>query len=146
MFVNNDPINAAIGDSLNNAVDFKWDIDGDGNNDGPLDGTTEAAAPEVEVIGPELQITKTVTTVPNDAGDTVTWQMLIEHTGASQSAAFDATFSDALPGEISNVSVVSAVSSTGAPVAGFTVTGNTVSHADYDLPCLLYTSPSPRDS
>ena len=73
VFVNNDPIHAAIGDSLNNAVDFKWDIDGDGSNDGPLDGTTEAAAPGVEVIGPELQVTKTVTTVPHDAGDTVTW-------------------------------------------------------------------------
>ena len=104
-------MNAGIGATLNNAVDFKWDIDGDGNNDGPLDGTTEAAAPEVEVIGPELQVTKTVTTVPNDAGDTVTYQMLIEHTGTSQAGAFDATFSDTLPSEISGISIVSAVDS-----------------------------------
>ena len=76
VYTDNDTVNAGIGATLNNAVDFKWDIDGDGNNDGPLDGTTEAAAPEVEVIGPELQVTKTVTTVPNDAGDTVTYQML----------------------------------------------------------------------
>ena len=134
MYVNNDPVDAAVGDSLNNAVDFKWDIDGDGNNDGPLDGITGALAPDVEVIMPELQVTKTLVTIPDDSGDTVTYQMLIEHTAASQAAAFDATFSDTLPGEISNVSVVSAVSSTGAPVAGFTVSGNTVSHADYDLP------------
>ena len=60
--------------------------------------------------------------------------MLIEHTGASQAAAFDATFSDTLPSEISGVSIVSAVDSSGATVPGFTVSGNTVSHADYDLP------------
>ena len=133
-YTDNDAVNAGIGATLNNAVDFKWDIDGDGDNDGPLDGTTEAAAPEVEVIGPELQVIKTVTTVPNDAGDTVTYQMLIEHTGASQAGAFDATFSDTLPSEISGVSIVSAVDSSGATVPGFTVSGNTVSHADYDLP------------
>jgi len=119
---------------LNNAVDFKWDIDGDGSNDGPLDGSTEAAASDIEIIGPELQVTKSLTTIPNDAGDTVTYQILIEHTSTSQAAAFDATFSDTLPSEINNVSVVSAVTGTGAPVTGFTVAGNTVSHADYDLP------------
>ena len=70
VYTDNDAVNAGIGATLDNAVDFKWDIDGDGSNDGPLDGTTEAAAPAVEVIGPELQVTKTLTTVPEDAGDT----------------------------------------------------------------------------
>ena len=134
VFVDNDTVNAGIGDTLTNAVDFKWDIDGDGSNDGPLDGTTEAIAPEIEVIGPELQVSKQVTTIPSDAGDTVTYQMIIEHAAGSQAGAFDATFSDTLPSEISGVSIVSAVDSGGAPVAGFTVAGNTVSNSDYDLP------------
>ena len=64
----------------------------------------------------------------------MTYQMLIEHTGTSQAGAFDATFSDTLPSEISGVSIVSAVDSSGATVPGFTVSGNTVSHADYELP------------
>jgi len=72
--------------------------------------------------------------VPSDAGDTVTYEMVIEHTANSQAAAFDATFSDTLPSEISAVSIVSAVDSSGTTVAGFAVSGNTVSHADYDLP------------
>ena len=164
--MDNDTVNAGSGDTLTNAVDFKWDIDSDGSNDGPLDGSTEATAPEVEVIRPELQLSKLVTTIPSDAGDTVTYQMVIEHTAASQAGAFDATFSDTLPSEISGVSIISAVDSSGVSVAGFTVAGNTVSNSDYDLPlgesitltvtgsvntsvsastCLLYTSPSPRD-
>ena len=32
VYTDNDAVNAGIGATLNNAVDFKWDIDGDGNN------------------------------------------------------------------------------------------------------------------
>jgi len=134
VFVDNNTVTAAPGEQLNNAVDFKWDIDGDGNNDGPLDGTTEAASAEVEVIAPELVVTKQVVVAPVDAGDTVTYELLIEHTAASQAAAFDASFNDTLPSEISLVSVVSAVDSTGVAVSGFAVSGNTVSNTDFDLP------------
>ncbi len=134
VYVDNDALYADVGDLLNNAVDFKWDIDGDGSNDGPTDGTTTSTAPDVVVIAPELQISKQVIVPPNDAGDTVTYEMVISHTGGSQAAAFDASFADTLPSEISNVSVVSAIDSSGATVAGFVVTGNTVSNPDYDLP------------
>ena len=134
VFVANDAVNAGLGETLNNAVDFRWDIDGDGSNFGPLDGTTEATAPEVLVIAPVLDVSKTVTTVPSDAGDAITYEITIEHAPDSQAAAFEANFIDTLPAEISDVTVLSANNSVGITVPGFTVNGNTVQNADFDLP------------
>ena len=133
VFVNDDDVNAPVGAALNNAVEYKWDIDGDGSNSGPLDGTTEDEAPDVVIIAPELEVTKVLIDTPIDAGDTVTYEITIEHTAASQAAAFDVSFTDIVPSEISGVSIVSAVDSSAAPVAGFGVTGNTVSNPDFDL-------------
>ena len=129
----NSQTDASVGSTLNNVVDYKWDVDGDGDNDGAYDGTTMAQAPAVTVIAPELEIIKSVFTVPTDAGDSIDYQFLIRHSGLSQAAAFDATFTDTLPAELSNAQLISAVDGAGNSVAGFSVTGNTVSNNNFDL-------------
>jgi fimbrial isopeptide formation D2 family protein/uncharacterized repeat protein (TIGR01451 family) len=120
-----------LSDNLPNDATFIWDGNNDGDNTDPGDGSLTDGT-TVNVIAPELEVLKSITTTPSDAGDTIVYQFVIQHTGVSNAGAFDATFSDTLPSEIENITVVSAVDSGGGPVAGFGVSGNTVSNSDYD--------------
>ena len=122
------------GDTLANAAELEWDSDNDGDVDAADDSLTSSAS--VTVIAPELQIEKTITTTPSDAGDTVVYRYEISHTAASNAAALDASFTDLLPAEI-DAGTVTAVDGSGAPVTGFVIvpgSPDTISNPDYDLP------------
>jgi len=124
---------AAATDTLTNVADFIWDIDNDGINTGANDGS-QIDSSQVEVVEPVLEVVKTVSPNMADAGDTVQYSIVIRHSAASETDAYDATFSDVLPAELVSVALVSAVDGGGTTVPGFSVSGNTVSNADYDLP------------
>jgi len=128
-----DSVNAVQGSTLNNSALYRWDIDGNGDATDSTDGLATDTAADVTVISTELNVTNTLTTTPVDAGDTAVFSIVIEHTPASQAAAFDNTFVNALPSQYSGVSILSSVDSANNPVAGFTVSGNTVENTDFDL-------------
>ncbi|MCC7123843.1 MAG: DUF11 domain-containing protein, partial [Acidobacteria bacterium] len=56
-----------------------------------------ASAPNVIIIEPGLQAVKTVTPTRADAGDTVTYTIVVSHAAASNAPAFESALSDTLP-------------------------------------------------
>jgi len=82
-----------------------------------LDGSGDGVPPDednqvdVEVVEPDLNIAKTITspTANLDAGDTVTYQIVVNHTGASRASAFDLILNDTFPSDLENITLVSAV-------------------------------------
>ncbi|MDF1816524.1 MAG: DUF11 domain-containing protein, partial [Verrucomicrobiales bacterium] len=54
---------------------------------------------DVEIVEPDLRITKSLVTANTDidAGDTITWQIVIDHTTDSTADAMDVVFSDFIP-------------------------------------------------
>lgn len=62
----------------------------------PGSSITKSAA-NVTVIEPQLQITKSASISTGQAGDTITYTMVITNGGASQTDAFDVSVTDALP-------------------------------------------------
>ena len=56
-----------------------------------------AKAPPVTVIEPKLKIDKTVDKTTAQAGDTVTFTIVVSHTGQSQTDAYNVDLSDAIP-------------------------------------------------
>ena len=95
---------------------------------------------DVAVIVPQLLVDKEVSVVPSDIGDPVEYTIVIRHSDltdspvpVSQGSAYDITFDDTLPSGLSNLSIVSAIDSSGSPVPGFTLAGSTVSHTGFDL-------------
>ena len=132
MYVANDSA-AQPGTALNNSVSFRWDIDGDGVNDGADDGVTQATAPDVTVAAPELQLQKSVIEIPGETGDSITYQFDISHSEGSSASAYDVAFTDPLPAGLSSLVIESAVDGTGNPVSGFVLNGNNLEHASFDL-------------
>ncbi|MBX7070935.1 MAG: DUF11 domain-containing protein [Microthrixaceae bacterium] len=57
----------------------------------------------VTVREPVLQVTKTAAPNPTDAGNTVTYTVVVAHTGASSANAYDVTLSDVVPAAIDYV-------------------------------------------
>lgn len=86
------------GDVINNEGEFRFlqDIDEDGVQE--QQSLTDDV--DVEIVEPEITVTKTATSVPTDpnAGDTVSYQIVIENTGDID--AFEVDFRDALPAEM----------------------------------------------
>lgn len=129
------------GDQLNNNAQFLWDSTADG-----IDNPTaqdSASAENVAVIEPDLQVNKSVTGISPriDANDALEYTIVISHSGFSDTDAFDATFSDTLPPELTNVAIASAtltVNGVDSDVSGlFVVNGNTIEmapNASFDLP------------
>lgn len=71
---------------LNNTAAWNW-----------TEGTASAFGPEVTVVEPVLQVDKTVDLTMADAGDTVTFTVVIDHSGATGSDAFEAAWTDTVP-------------------------------------------------
>ncbi|WP_226701838.1 isopeptide-forming domain-containing fimbrial protein [Microbulbifer elongatus] len=108
VLVANDVANQS-GDQLNNRVEFLWDSTADGV-DNPTVNDTDSAE-NVTVIEPDLQVDKTLSSTDPiiDAGDPIQYTINISHTGFSDTGAFDATFIDTLPPELTGVSLASAI-------------------------------------
>ncbi len=118
------------GDVINNLgrLTVLEDTDGDGNAD---DSVSYEDDVDVEIVEPSVSVAKTVTSVPAnpDAGDTVSYQVVITNTGDID--AFDLTFSDILPAELDLVTAsFTAQRSDLTNVASFfTVSTDSVVHA-----------------
>ncbi len=83
----------------------------------------------VTVIEPVLTVDKVISIppVPPDAGGTVTYQVTIQHDGASTATAYDTNFTDALPADLSlNLASVNVTLAGGAAGATDNSAGNTV--------------------
>ncbi|CAN5758103.1 hypothetical protein BH11VER1_BH11VER1_25340 [soil metagenome] len=79
---------------------------------GPGGATTlNSTTVNVTVVEPDLNVVKTITssTANIDAGDTVTYQIVVSHTGLSNSNAYDIILADTMPGVLQNYTLVSAV-------------------------------------
>ncbi|MET0261892.1 MAG: isopeptide-forming domain-containing fimbrial protein, partial [Rariglobus sp.] len=100
---------------------------------------TNSAPPDtVTLIEPALQVVKTITpaTGTRDAGDPVQYTIIISHTGASQTDAFDLSFNDPLSPYLSTGSFTVIHSTAGDISAQFEVAGGqlrTIAGADVDL-------------
>jgi uncharacterized repeat protein (TIGR01451 family)/fimbrial isopeptide formation D2 family protein len=85
------------GDVRNNRADFRWDPPG------PTAQTQISdQAPNVRIVEPLLEVGKGISPATAVGADTVMVSITIEHAVASNSSAFEASFSDTLPGELLN--------------------------------------------
>ncbi|MCB1229332.1 MAG: isopeptide-forming domain-containing fimbrial protein [Verrucomicrobiae bacterium] len=123
------------GDVVTNTGELRFlqDIDGDGTQEQQSISDTE----DVEIVEPEITVTKTATSVPADpnAGDTVSYEVIIENTGDID--AFELSFRDLLPAEMDlQTGTFTAIrQSDGLPVTPFfTVTTDSITNAsNFDL-------------
>ncbi len=114
---------AGVGTLLDNSAMFSWDENGTPRSTATVD------AADIEVIEPSLAVSKTVNTPTADAGDTVTFMITVRHAATSDADAFDVTFTDAIPPEITYVfpAGVTATHSTLGDITGlFQMNGNTL--------------------
>jgi uncharacterized repeat protein (TIGR01451 family)/fimbrial isopeptide formation D2 family protein len=92
------------------------------------DGTTtvnDASVPgAITAVEPVLQITKNVVTAAAnlDAGDTVTYEIVVSHTAASTADAFDLLLADTLPAQLTGFTLDSALIGATNVAASFTLT------------------------
>ncbi len=78
--------------SLNNAAVFSWD------NGTPI-SISDSADP-VSIVEPDLSIQKSATPTFVRVGDTVTYTITIQHTGESNTNAYDTLMQDVVPAEL----------------------------------------------
>ena len=105
---------------LNNSALVAWEYGGLPNL-----SSTDAAA-EVEVIEPELNVAKAVAPTSVDAVDSVVYTIDVTHNLASDTDAFDITFSDTIPAGLT-VTGFSVVHSASGDISGlFELVGNTI--------------------
>lgn len=82
---------AATGQLLNNSAQFGWDAGGT-----PETSNVDSAE-TVEVLEPNIDIEKVVDVISVDAGDEVNYTITIDHNAASDTDAYDLTFTDLVP-------------------------------------------------
>jgi len=94
--------------ALTNTVVATADLNDDGDTTDPDESVTDGTT--TDVIEPELEVLKTTVGDVSglDAGDTVTYQITVSHTGNSLAPAWDVVLNDMLPAELRNHQLVSA--------------------------------------
>jgi uncharacterized repeat protein (TIGR01451 family)/fimbrial isopeptide formation D2 family protein len=118
-----DVVSNQSGSALDNVVSLAWMLDGTT----PMMSNTDDAE-DIQVIEPDLVVNKGVSAGSADANDPVTFTITIGHSGTSDTDAFDVTFSDPVPTEITwNMAGVTATHSTLGDISAlFQQTGNTL--------------------
>jgi len=113
------------GSSLENSFNVLYDRDGNGT---PDTNPTPSNTVVTTVVEPVLAIAKTISTAVSqvEAGDTVTYQITVQHTGASNADAFDLSLSDTIPAELENVTLDSAVIGATNVTSALNLTGNSL--------------------
>ncbi|MEM9409517.1 MAG: isopeptide-forming domain-containing fimbrial protein [Planctomycetota bacterium] len=109
------------GTILDNVAYFAW-IVGTTNMQ-----TSDADAEDVEVIEAKLDILKSVNTSTADAGDTLTYTILISHNVLSDTTAYDIALQDVLPSDLTFVSLSATHSSLGDVSGNFQHSTGTIS-------------------
>ncbi len=82
-----------------------------------------ASAPNVTLVEPTLQVVKTATPTGADAGDSVTFTMVISHVAASNTDAFNAALADAIP---AGLTVTSGPTATGVAPTTLALTAGVI--------------------
>jgi fimbrial isopeptide formation D2 family protein/uncharacterized repeat protein (TIGR01451 family) len=110
---------SASGQMLDNSATFNWE-----DSSGAPFGTDPADAPDVEVIEPELNITKVINDDTPYLGQVVNYTINISHSANSDADAHNLQFADLLPtGMTLNLSSVNVV---GAGVVSNSSSGNQI--------------------
>lgn len=103
----------------------------------PDTGTTTISDTEqFTIIEPILDIVKTVTPDSGDAGDTLSFEIVIDHNTNSAADAFDLVFTDSIPTEFINITNVNVTASNITPPS-FNLTGQDLrvpASGTFDLP------------
>ncbi|MCU0962308.1 MAG: isopeptide-forming domain-containing fimbrial protein, partial [Pirellulaceae bacterium] len=86
---------------------------------------------QVEVVEPDLNVTKDAAPPVVDGGDTVTFTMTVNHTAASTADAFDVAITDVLPAGLTYAGNVIPITGSGPAVS---VAGQTVTFFWTDIP------------
>ncbi len=103
------------GQTRKNTATFAW-----------TGGSLVQSAPVVTVVEPKLQVTKAANPTTGDAGDTVTFTMVVSHASGSNADAFNAHLSDVIPAGMTYVA--DSLASTGVSVPdSLTQSGGTIS-------------------
>ncbi len=97
-------------------------------------GSVVDAAPNVTIVEPTLDITKTMSPASADAGDTVTITLTLQHAVSSNANAFEVTLSDVLPSGLSYVGGSLAHTAGAAPSTGPAESGGTITAAWTNFP------------
>ncbi|HTX91046.1 MAG TPA: SdrD B-like domain-containing protein, partial [Anaerolineales bacterium] len=121
------------GTKLNNSAVFTWT----GLGAAPITDAT----PDVTVVEPVLQTTKSVVVngsgTSGEAGDPVQYTIVLSHAPASETDAYDVTFTDSIPTDIRITGFTVNDSGTVSPVtaSAFTLVGNTLrTISSFDFP------------
>ena len=77
------------GDTPTNSAAWTWN-----------GGTTTESAPDLLILEPTLEVIKSVNPVTGDAGDTISYTLLLRHTGVSNVNAYEVSLTDAIPDQI----------------------------------------------
>ncbi len=122
------------GPNLNNAVQAEWQSNGSTQT-----ASQDAPTATVSVIEPALEINKSVTVegatdpdqVSGDEGDTMSYTIVIQHAGNSETDAFDVSLEDSLPAEIVSPTIANVTDSAGILTgADFFLDGGSVLRLD----------------
>ncbi|HDD62422.1 MAG TPA: isopeptide-forming domain-containing fimbrial protein, partial [Chloroflexi bacterium] len=81
------------GDTRTNSASWTWDSD----------STTESA-PNLTIQEPTLEITKTASVASGDAGDLITFDLLLQHAAGSDIDAYEVELTDLIPAKMTYVS------------------------------------------
>ncbi len=108
------------GTLLDNAAEFTWSENGNPRTTG------SDSADAVEVIEPDLGVAKAVAPTSVDAADSVVYTIDVTHTLASDTDAFDITFSDTIPAGLTVTGFSVAHSASGDISGLFELAGNTI--------------------
>ncbi|MFN8499639.1 MAG: isopeptide-forming domain-containing fimbrial protein [Anaerolineae bacterium] len=85
------------GQQRNNSAAYEWTL----NN---TSQSVSASAPNVTIVEPKLKVTKTANPTTGDAGDTITFTIVIQHDAASNADAFNVALKDVIPAGLTYVS------------------------------------------
>ncbi|WP_197455228.1 DUF4347 domain-containing protein [Stieleria neptunia] len=120
------------GTVLSNAARVTWELNG-------ATRSTASAVADVTVIEPDLELVYVASPDHVDAGDRVTLDLVVRHSAASDTDAFDVILSEVLPSALQNVSLVSVLHSSAGDLSSLfdlsstTNTVTTIAPAGFDL-------------
>ena len=106
------------GVNLKNNAQYQW-------NEGAGTQSVGNSAPNVTVVEPQLDVVKSATPNSGDAGDTITYSIVVNHSVTSNADAFNASLSDVIPSGMTYVA--GSLTSTGTAPTSLIQSAGTIS-------------------
>lgn len=138
----NDPATSGLNGaqtSFTNDAEITYNDPDDGPGNTPLDVVVnDPSDPTVTAVEPELNMSKSVSVgaggTSGDAGDSVSWTIVVSHTANSTAGAFDLDLSDTLPAGFSATGFTASINAANDTAAALNLAGNVLSTiGDIDL-------------